>query len=319
MRASRLNAGSLSLHVSSERSLYPETVAELFCNGTPPAPGVGDDAQAEIFFIENEAAPRSRIAVPPDGMVILDSPSGKQIHTEALTVEAFLTAMPPRFIVHVRRPAMAEYELKVHITVVLFKLLFFLERLALHAAAVRLHGVVNLFFGAKGAGKSSTSLYLARSGGTVLAEDRLVLRRSGGRFLVSGSGERFRVTAKTERHFFSAPLDAEIRDVGGVLKKEFPVDRFFSAAPHVDFPVDRIFFNRVDAKFAIRPLSRHEALLELIRETKASLRFAGAEDYRTYLDYLRGFAETTRAFRLELSPDLSDLEQLGSFLAADGD
>lgn len=315
MRALRLSAGSLSLHVFSERSLYVETLAELFCNGEPPAAS-NDGAQAEIFFIENNTAPQPRVAVPPDGLVILDSPSGKEIYTEALTAEAFLTSGLPRFTVQVQRPAMDEYELKVHVTVVLFKLLFFLQRLALHAAAVRLHGLVNVFFGAKGSGKSSTSLQLARCGGTVLGEDRLVLRRSEGGFLVSGSGERFRVTAKTERHFFSAPLDAEIRDVGGVRKKEFPVARFFSTAPHVDFPVDRIFFNRVGTRFAIHPISRHEALLELIRETKASLRFAGADDYRAYLGYLRAFAEATPAFRLELSPDLCDLERLGVFLGA---
>ncbi|HEX2386025.1 MAG TPA: hypothetical protein VHL99_05645, partial [Candidatus Binatia bacterium] len=180
----------------------------------------------------------------------------------------------------------------------------------------RLKGLVNVFFGGKGAGKSSTSLHLARSGGTVLGEDRLVLRRSDGRFLVSGSGERFRVTAKTERHFFSAPLDAEIRDIAGVRKKEFPVARFFSAAPHVDFPVDRIFFNSVGERFAIQRLSRQQALLELIRETKASLRFAGAEDYRAYLGYLRAFTESTPAFRLNLSPDLSDLDRLDAFVGA---
>jgi hypothetical protein len=315
MRASRLNAGSLSLLVSSERGLYSETIAELFCYGAPPATVAGDQAQAEILFIENEEPPR--VAVPPDGLVIVDAPFGKEIHTEALTAEAFLTAAPPRFVVAVRRPTIAEYELKVHVTVVLYKLLFFLERLALHAAAVRMHGLVNVFFGGKGAGKSSTSLQLARSGGTVLGEDRLVLRRSDGDFLVSGSGEIFRVTEKTERHFFSAPLDAEIRDVGGVRKKEFRVARFFSAAPHVDFPIDRVFFNRVGERFAIERLSRQETLLELIRETKASLRFAGAEDYRSYLAYLRAFAETTPAFRLELSPELSDLERLGAFLGSD--
>jgi hypothetical protein len=315
MRASRLNAGSLSLHVASERSLYPETIAELFCYGARPAPAAADPAQAEIFFIENDELPR--VAVPADGLLIVNAPFGKEIHTEALTAGAFLTAAPPRFVVAVRSPTMSEYELKVHVTVVLYKLLFFLERLALHAAGVRMHGLVNVFFGGKGAGKSSTSLHLARSGGTVLGEDRLVLRRSDGRFLVSGSGERFRVTEKTERHFFSTPLDAEILDVGGVRKKEFPVSRFFSAAPHVDFPIDRIFFNRVGQRFAIERLSRHEALLELIRETKTSLRFGGAEDYRSYLGYLRALAETTPAFRLELSPDLSDLERLGAFLGAD--
>lgn len=320
MQNSWLNVGSLLLQVASDRSLYPETVGEVFCNVATPAAVDGDKAEAEIFFIENDSypeAPAARVAVPSDGMVILDSPSGKEIHTEAILAEAFLREAPPRFVVTVRRPDMTEYDLKVHVTVILFKLLFFLDRLALHAAAVRFDGRVNVFLGDKGAGKSTTSLQLARSGGTVLGEDRVVLRRSGGRFLVSGSGQRFHVTAKTERHFFSAPLQAETHDVGGVLKKEFPMGRLFSAAPHQDFPVNRIFFNRVDKQFEISRLSKHEALLELIRETKSSHRFAGAEDYRAYLAYLREFVEVAPAFRLQLSRDLDDLERLDDFLRAD--
>jgi hypothetical protein len=149
----------------------------------------------------------------------------------------------------------------------------------------------------------------------VLGEDRLILRRSNGGFLVSGSGETFRVTEETERHFFPVPLAVEPRDVGGVLKKEVRVSSHFATAAHTDFPVRRIFFNHVGERFTIIPLSKHQALLELIRETKASHRFAGGDDYRAYLGFLRDFVEVAPAYRLELSRDLRDLERLDAFLS----
>ncbi|GEM_PF-4571767 len=318
MRRLRLNVGSLLLQVSFDRSLYPETIAEIFCNVAAPAPANGAAPEAEIVFVEqsqSEANPPP-MAVPSDGMLIVDTPSAKQIHTEALTAEAFLREPMPRFLVTVRRPFLPEYDLKVHVTVVVFKLLFFLGRLALHAAGVRFQGRVHIFLGGKGAGKTTASVRLARSGGTVLGEDRLILRRSNGDFLVSGSGETFRVTEKTERHFFPVPLAAEPREVGGILKKEVRLAAHFSAAPHADFPVWRMFFNHVGERFTITPLSKHQALIEVIRETKASHRFAGADDYRAYLGFLRELVEVVPAYRLQLSSDLHDLERLDGFLSA---
>jgi hypothetical protein len=315
MRRLRLNVGSLLLQVSFDRSLYPETIAEIFCNVAKPAPANEAAPQAEIVFVEKSESTPPPMAVPQDGIVILETLTGKEIHTEALIAEALLREGAPRFIVTVRRPLLSEYDLKVHVTVVVFKLLFFLDRLALHAAGVRFQGRVHLFLGGKGAGKTTASVRLARSGGTVLGEDRLILRRSKGGFLVSGSGETFRVTEQTERHFFPVPLAAEPREVGGVLKKEVRLSSHFSAAPHTDFPVWRIFFNHVGERFAITPLSKHQALLELIRETKASHRFAGAEDYCTYLGFLREFVEAVPAYRLQLSKDLGDLERLDGFLS----
>jgi hypothetical protein len=320
MPSYRLNAGSLILDIASKRSFYPDALAELLCAASPPVAKNSSRPDAEIVFTESEDFPRRpavpKVFVPEDGMVIVDSPSAPEVHTETLSVRLLRDRTPARILVSVFNPKMAERDLKVHLSVVLFKVLFLLDRLMLHAAAVDFRGSVGIFLGGKGAGKSTTCLSLARAGGTILAEDRVILKKAGSGFFVSGCGERSRITAKTERHFFSAPLPLEPIDVEGVLKKQFPAGLFFSSMPYRDYPAERIFFNHVGARFRITKLSKGEALINLLRETQAWHRFAGAEDHRRHLRFLRACVEALPAFRLELSPDLGEMEKLAAFLGA---
>ncbi len=316
MPTCRLNAGSLALNLSFERSFYPDAVAELLCATPAPITRDSTKADAELVFSERENSDGSKVTVPEDGMVIVDSLAAPEIHTEALSVRLFRNEAPARITFAVLNPEMSERDFKVHLSVVLFKVLFLLDRLMLHAAAVDFGGAVSIFIGAKGAGKSSTSLYLASAGGTILAEDRVILKKTADGIFVSGCGERSRITAKTERHFFSEPLPLEPINVEGVLKKQFPAGHFFSSMPYRDYPAERIFFNRVGARFRITNLSKGEALINLLRETKAWHRFAGAEDHRRHLSFLRTCVEALPAFRLELSLELGEMEKLAAFLGA---
>jgi HPr kinase/phosphorylase len=53
----------------------------------------------------------------------------------------------------------------------------------LHASAVALAGRAALILGAAGSGKSALSLELMASGARLVADDRVILRRDGGRLL----------------------------------------------------------------------------------------------------------------------------------------
>jgi hypothetical protein len=316
----QLNFGSLTLHLSFERSFYADALAEFFCSPAKPIAEKASKPDVEITFNEPNdrfsRQPGSAVTVPEDGMVIVDAPPAQEVHTEALSIQLFRNESPVRILVAVLSPKMAERHLKVHLAVALFKVFFLLDRLILHAAAVDFRGSVSLFVGGKGAGKSTTALQLARAGGTILAEDRVILHKADGRFFVSGCGEKSRITAKTERHFFSKPLQVEPRDVEGVLKKEFPAGRFFSSMPYRDYPPDRLFFNQVGSRLKITRLSRGAALVGLMRETKTWHRFTDAEDHRRHLSYLGACVEALPAFRLELSQDLTELDHLVAFLRA---
>jgi hypothetical protein len=318
MSTCRLNLGSLSARVSCRSSFHPDALAELFCAPATPLSGAAARPDIEIIFIEADRhAPQAApaLTVPEDSLVIVDSPAAQEVHSEALSVRLFRSETPVRIIATVLGDGMSERDFKVHLSVVFFKVLALLDRLILHAAAVDFGGAVSIFLGGKGSGKSTTCLQLARAGGTILAEDRVILKKNGGGFFVSGCGDRFRITAKTEQYFFPAPLQAESLDVEGVLKKQFPAGQFFRSSPYRDYPAARLFFNHVGGRFRITPISKGEALVNLLRETRAWHRFVGGQDHGRHLSYLRECVEALPAFRLELSPDLGESAKLADFLA----
>ena len=247
-------------------------------------------------------------------MLLGGSPKRPTITTEFLHAELRLDAAPAELAVQVWRQDAPQVELDFHFSVVLHKILFLVDRVVLHGAALRSQDQVSLFLGEKGAGKSTICLALARAGATVLGEDRLVLRATDRGFLVSGGDERSRVTERTEMHFFSEPLAVTPRDFAGTLKKEIRMGDHFESRPFEDFPADRLFFPRVSGRLQVTPMSSQAALLRLLRLTAHWHRFAGAADQRHFLDFLAGFIDSVRSYQVDLSANLSDLERLGELL-----
>src|SRR5206468_812619 len=86
-----------------------------------------------------------------------------------------------------------------------------LGRIQLHGAAATIDGRTVVLLGDKGAGKSTLSVAIRRAGGTVLADDQLVLHVDD-TVTISGIDGGLRLTAETERHFFAAPLAYEPQD-----------------------------------------------------------------------------------------------------------
>ncbi len=107
------------------------------------------------------------------------------------------------------------------------------------------------------------------------------------------------------------------RDFAGTLKKEIRMGDHFSSSPFEDFQPDRLYFPRITGRLQVTPLKPQPALLRLMRLTAHYHRFAGAPDQKRFLDYLAGFIGTVRAYEIDLTHDLSDLDRLSEVLEGD--
>ena len=296
-----------------------EDVARIFGTSLePPSPELLARVEADIALAE---PPREEWAerplVPDDGMVLRHADHHPEIHTEAISAVLDLAADPIRADLALLRPQPPHFELCVHLAVVFHKLLFLLDRVVLHAAAIRLGGHVSVFVGDRGAGKSTIALRLSRAGGTVLGEDHVILKRAGATFVISGCDERSRLDEKTERHFFDRPLPVAPADFAGRLKKEMPAHAVFSSQPYTDERADLVFFARSAPTFAITRLPRRLALLKLMEAAGKLQRFVDPTDRGHFLDLLSDFVHTVTPYDLALSQDLRDLDRLVEFIGAD--
>ena len=306
--------GSLWGRLASPRPEYTEALRTVFGVGLHPwHPERGGAPQFDLLLEPpplSAAETRATPQVPLNVMQLGGTERSPTIMTDALRAELEVDARPIKIRLSVRREDVPFPALCVHFGVIIHKLLLLMDRVILHAAAVRLHQVVHVFVGEKGVGKSTICLRLARAGGTVLGEDNVVLRRTPPGFLVSGGDQRSRVTAQTERHFFAEPLAVPARDFAGTMKKEIRLADFFNSRPFEDFPAHRLLFPRVTGRFQLRPLNPQSALLRLMAYNGHFQRFAGPADQVRFLDLLAGFIATVSAYELELSHDLNELDRL---------
>ncbi|MEX1258780.1 MAG: hypothetical protein WEG36_14290 [Gemmatimonadota bacterium] len=318
MHERHIRLGSLTARLLLPDERYGHDVAQIFGTSLQapdwaPVAGIG----AEIAFEERPGGRAdSGPQVPMDGMVLMHDPLRPEIHTEALSLYLNLDIHPARIRLDVVRLDLPHFDLCVHLAVAFHKLLFLMDRVVLHGAAISVDDKVCLFLGDKGAGKSTIALKLARAGGTVLGEDHLILRRTGDGFVVSGCDERSRLTAKTEEFFFDDPLDIVPKDFAGTMKKEVPAGELFTSVPYTDGPVTHLFFPKVGNRLLPARLSRKELLLELMRATGKLQRFVDLADRTRFLELLAAFTPSVEGYRLELSEDLADLDDLVTFVRA---
>ena len=215
-------------------------------------------------------------------------------------------------------PVLSDYEdrdLLLHcVMVVFYRMLYLLERVHLHAAAVRVGGQTSLFIGQNCSGKSTISLKLGLAGGAVLGEDHVVLRRMDGRFCVSGCDGNMRLTRETEQAFFPDGLPIEPVKVGEVMKKEFRTSDRVNCAPYRDVPVDRVFFLEMGEEFRIAGMPREDAMAVVVDAVRERYRFTDDGDHEAFLGFFRGLVHSVELHRLTLSRDLADLDKLVVFL-----
>jgi hypothetical protein len=251
-----------------------------------------------------------------DRLVVTATASGYRLETDPLLCEVDWRERPWRALVRVQQPDMRADHLAYHFWLLFNRLLLLFDRIVLHAAAVHFEDSVALFCGPKGAGKSTLALFLLQRGGTLIAEDHVVVHRHETGMRVSGCSGRVRITAATEQFFLPGRLPPDTVDVSGVPKKDFQASQFFLARPHQDFPPTRLLFNRVGGQFHARPLSRAEALLRLMRNTRELQRFNVRADFQQFIDVLAALAHAVPAFDLEVPRSFHGLEGVAAFLRA---
>ena len=317
-----LPLGSFGVNVAAGRPEYAATLDLLFRQRVTASPRRPDDAIAARLQLRPCAAddPLFTLGRPvedgaPAAWQALDG-GWSTLGTGRFRVFLRATRHPADVVCLVREPQWSERAFRDHLFEIVCKVLFAFDRFYVHAAAVELHGRVHVFVGRGSFGKSTTCLTLARAGATILSEDHVLFARDGDGFVVSGCQETARVTEKTERFLFPAPLDAAPEAHTGVLKKEFRVADHFACRPYVDHGFESIFFNHVGTTFRIREMPRQEAMLGLFYMTKSFFRASRPADYDRYLDYFAALVQGRSCYELELSPDLGDLAQLVRFLGA---
>lgn len=312
-----LRFGSFHGRLLSWRQEYTEALSLVFGVGLHPLTAEHDATRHFDLVIADPpaGADDSPLRVAPENVLRLGGTSQRPtVATDVLHAALSLDRRPIAMRLTVLRRETPFPALCVHFGVIIHKVLFYCDRLMLHAAAVTVDDRVCLFVGDKGAGKSTSTLALARSGGTVLGEDQVLLWRSGGTYLVSGSDERARLTERSERHFFTEPLPVPARDFAGTMKKEIAMKDYFASAPYRDFPPTRLIFPRVSGQFGLTRLKAQVALRRLMRYNGHFQRFDGARDQVSFLDFLAGFIATVSCWDLALSDDLSELDTLAERL-----
>lgn len=313
-----LPIGSWGLNVYASKEYYTEVLGHHFkqnvtANPLSPSPGGSlymiDSPRDSDIFRRHEALEDNSVAEWEglDGGV-------SSISTGRFQVLLYKDENPPLILIFVREPQYSREAFHGHVFEIIHKILFSLDRFYIHAAALELGGRVSAFIGDKGAGKSTVTLMMAREGARILSDDHVVFRKGDGGFLVSGCEDRGRVTGETEKAVFDRRLDQKAERFGGVLKKEIMLGDYFECAHFTDFPLDNIFFLRVGDDFRIAPVSRREAVLNLIEKTKPFFRSNAGSDFGDYLTYFSELTGSAAVYDLELSKDLADLKMLADFL-----
>ena len=308
----RFLLGDLACDVLSTDDRYARMLAGAY--GTRLLAHDGEGTRPADLRIAIRDDPRATPGLQTDRLTVRRSSGLCILEADPMTWEVRPDESPCRVSVAVRDPALREDGLAYHFWILLNRTLLLVGRLTLHAAALAYRGSVSLFAGPKGAGKSTIAVALGRAGAEILADDHVIARRVRDHLGVSGCSGRLRVTAQTERQFLEGALGPETLDVPGLPKKEFPADRFYAARPHEERVVDRLFLLRLGERFDVRPAHRRAALLRLLAETGATLRFHDRSDYAELLAALADLVSRVPCYDLELSPRLADLDRLREFL-----
>jgi hypothetical protein len=309
----RLGFGSLDV-----RLLAPARYLELFPHHfriwpRPDAPTVPD---LELTVVDDHRV-RAPVEHADDPLRTSSTPGASRISTTITDLEVEDAHRPVRARLVVSASGQRRDYVDHYVAMNVRALLRVLGRVQLHGAAVVSERCAAVFLGEKGAGKSTIALAMGRMGASVLADDQLILRVDDRGVRVSGVDGGLRLTAETERHFFETPLDAPPRDFGGHLKKEVSLAEHVPARPAIDVVPDTLYFPRVGTKFEITPLSRAIALQRILAAVVPLHRFTGDRDQRAFVRSLTAFVAAVDVWELSLTPDLSDLSQLGHELGLD--
>ena len=306
-----LRLGSFDIALVGDSAPYHALLERLFRTRLEPRRREPSDLQMSLT-----TTPSGNGYGASDALECRDEGDQLIIATDVIAGCLHRRTTPPHLELHIAgdhpRIVVLDHYLRIVVNAVLRQL----GRIRMHAAAIDLGDATSLFVGEKGAGKTTISLHLARHGGTVLAEDQVMIRRRDDDvYLAAGSDGLMRVTAKTEAHFFPHALAVTPVAIAGVAKKEIDAHDHVACMPHREHSLRRLFFPEVGRDFSVQRLSGREALVRLATPLTPINRFADDEDRRGFLQFLAGLTRQVESYRLTLSPNLADLQRLSEFLA----
>jgi hypothetical protein len=313
-----LPLGSWGLNVYATRKYYTDVLGHHFKRNIEVSPPAADQS-ANLYMIGSSRDSdifKGQEALPDDSTAEWKH-TGKgtaSLATGRFQVLVFRDDKPPDILIYVREPQYSHEAFHGHVFEIIHKILFMFRMFYMHAAAIEWNGRVSAFIGDRGSGKSTVCLRLAKAGAAIISDDHIVFKKNRGRFLVSGCEEIGRVTRKTEDAIFGKRLNTKAGRYGGVMKKEILLADYFECAHFKDFSINDIFFTHIGDNFGIVPVSKSEAVLRLIENTRPFFRFNRTEDYADYLTYFSELAGKTHTYDLTLTGDLNDLNKLIAFL-----
>jgi|WetSurMetagenome_2_1015567.scaffolds.fasta_scaffold01033_7 hypothetical protein len=311
--------GSWELNIRADQRNYTDTLAYLFKQKVRHS--FSENAVcADLFMVQTPrtAGLFSDASLAPDNTIArwqCLAGGALTLFTGWFHIIVYQDTSPARIVIFIREPQYSSAAFRDHLFEVIHKILFIFKRFYIHAGAVKWEDKVFAFVGDKGSGKSTVCLRLAKDGAQIISDDHILFNKNGDEFSISGCEETVRVTEKTEKGLFGSPLRENQNDYDGVLKKEILLKDYFDCIPFQDFPIHDLFFTRVGDAFKIYPISKQQAVINLIDKTKAFFRFNRPEDLNDYLAYFSQLTNQTRVFDLILSHDLGDLTKLLPFLS----
>lgn len=312
-----LRLGRLQCRAHIGDAANVEALSLIFKQALSPVPPVGDvdiDLDLRESDCDESTASGTWPDVGRDALVVSDSGTSLRLSSEVIDAVLDRSVAPMTFVIRTRRHNLSADAFRVHLSVVLHRALLSMGMVYLHAAAVSLAGRTYLFVGEKGAGKSTLSVGLAKLGGTVLADDHVLLERSAPHYVVSGCEAMSRITAETEAYAFATPLDLPAMDFAGTMKKEFALAEHFAAMPYVAESLAAVYFPRVGQQLTVTPWSAQRVAMDLLDRTRRSFRPQSPAEVGLLLDFWIGLSSSAAGFALELDRDLRAIERLPGLL-----
>ena len=141
----------------------------------------------------------------------------------------------------------------------------------LHASAATVNGRAVAFLSRHGGGKSSLAAALAQAGSPLLTDDLLVLEETGDRWEVRPSYPEMRMWPDEAAHFVGSPESLPLVQDGSEKRRVAVGSGGFGSFLDASVPLSRIYLAsrrpETGGDVEIQPVSRSEALIELVRHS----------------------------------------------------
>lgn len=305
-----LTIGSHRWNVSGDDRRVVDLLAERY-RLTPTAPHPNAHVVAHIARnpqqTQEPGQPQPGLT---DQLVVEPTSTGFRLTTDPITIHLDTIDRPHHASIIVTDASMGEELLGFHLWLMVNRMMLIMDRMVVHAAAVEIDGQTLVLCGQSGAGKSTLTVALGLAGGTILAEDWLLVDASSPTPTVSGVSPVMRLTADSADHLLAGRLGHAVDSDDGRDKRVFDSGTLFASASGVDRTPDRLFMLSVGPEAGLVPASGLDVTRYLADSAKVTLRFTDRGDYVSFLGLVGTVVSSVPAYHLRRSTDFGDLPQL---------